>query len=131
MNVAEGSGQTAGGEAEPRVADGLYTIGIEMTGAKRGHATGVVVLIGGRIMGGDSFFVYTGSYSFSRGKWRGEMIVNQHKDAPGLNLVFGNREVSCGFTGTYSEGAAEVEGTALVGNLSIPFHASLVLRAPR
>jgi hypothetical protein len=121
----------AGASQESRVTDGLYTIAIEMSGAKRGHATGVVVLAGGRIMGGDTFFYYTGSYTFSRGKWRGEMIVNQHKDAPGLNLVFGNREVSCGFTGTYSEGAAEVEGTALVGNLSIPFHASLVLRAPR
>jgi len=28
------------------------------------------------------------------------MIVNQHTEAPGLNLVFGGREVSCGFTGT-------------------------------
>ena len=85
MNVAESPGQTASGDAEPRVTDGLYTLGIEMTGAKRGHATGVVVLLGGRIMSGDSFFVYTGSYSFSRGKWRGEMIVNQHTEAPGLN----------------------------------------------
>jgi hypothetical protein len=58
-----------------------------MTGAKRGHATGVVVLRDGVIMGGDSFFYYTGSYSFSRGKWRGEMIVHQHTEAPGLNLV--------------------------------------------
>jgi len=130
VNVAQGSGQTAGGDAEPRVADGLYTIGIEMTGAKRGHATGVVVLIGGRIMGGDSFFVYTGSYSFSRGKWRGEMIVNQHTEAPGLNLVFGGREVTCGFTGTYSDGSARIDGTALVGSFSIPFHALLTLKQP-
>ena len=32
-----------------------------MTGIKRGHATGVAVLQDGRIMGGDSFFYYTGS----------------------------------------------------------------------
>ena len=99
-----------------------------MSGAKRGHATGIVVLRGGVIMGGDSFFYYTGSYTFARGKWRGEMIVHQHTEAPGLNLVFGGREVTCGFTGTYSEGIADIDGTALVGNNSIPFRARLTLK---
>src|SRR5258708_32977225 len=101
-----------------------------MTGVKRGHATGVVVLVGGRIMGGDSFFYYTGSYSFSRGKWRGEMIVHQHTEAPGLNLVFGGREASCGFTGTYSEGSSAIDGTALVRTCSTPFRAKLTLESP-
>jgi hypothetical protein len=117
-------------DAEARVSDGLYSIAIEMSGARRGHATGVVVLDGGRIMGGDSFFYYTGTYSFSRGKWRGEMIVHQHTEAPGLNLVFGGREVGCGFTGTYSAGAADIDGTALVGQTSVPFRARLMLQAP-
>jgi len=121
-----GSSVEAGTEAPVR--DGLYTLGIEMSGPKRGHATGVVVLRGGIIMGGDSFFYYTGSYTFARGKWRGEMIVHQHTEAPGLNLVFGGREVSCGFTGTYSEGIADIDGTALVGNNSIPFRARLTLK---
>jgi hypothetical protein len=96
----------------------------------RGHATGIVVLQDGRIMGGDSFFYYTGSYSQSRGKWRGEMIVHQHTEAPGLNLAFGGREVACGFTGTCSEGAAEIDGTALVGSYSVPFRARLTLKVP-
>jgi T3SS negative regulator,GrlR len=117
-------------DAEGRVSDGLYSIAIEMSGAKRGHATGIVVLEDGRIMGGDSFFYYTGSYSFSRGKWRGEMIVQQHTDAPGLNLVFGGREVGCGFTGSYSAGAADIDGTALVGQTSVPFRAQLRLQVP-
>ena len=128
MSGAEGPTGSANTEIEAPVRDGLYTLGIEMTGAKRGHATGVVVLRGGVIMGGDSFFYYTGSYSFSRGKWRGEMIVHQHTEAPGLNLVFGGREVSCGFTGTYSDGIAEIDGTALVGSSSIPFRARLTLK---
>ena len=117
-------------DADARVSDGLYSIAIEMSGAKRGHATGIVVLEGGRIMGGDSFFYYTGSYSFSRSKWRGEMIVHQHTEAPGLNLVFGGREVGCGFTGTYSAGAADIDGTALVGQTSVPFRAHLTLQVP-
>ncbi len=117
-------------DAEGRVRDGLYSLVIEMTGGKRGRASGIVVLQGGRIMGGDSFFYYTGSYSFSRDKWRGEMIVHQHTEAPGLNLVFGGREVTCGFTGTYSAGAADIDGTALVGQTSVPFHAVLTLKVP-
>jgi hypothetical protein len=129
VNVAESSGHPASGEAESKVVDGLYTLGIEMSGAKRGHASGVVVLIGGRIMGGDSFFCYTGSYSFSRGKWRGEMLVNQHTEAPGLNLVFGGREVTCGFSGAFSQGSADIDGTALVGRFSVPFRAKLVLKS--
>jgi hypothetical protein len=130
VSGAEGPTGLASTEIEAPVRDGLYTLGIEMTGAKRGYATGVVVLRGGVIMGGDSFFYYTGSYSFSRGKWRGEMIVHQHTEAPGLNLVFGGREVSCGFTGTYSEGIADIDGTALVGSNSIPFRARLTLKVP-
>ena len=131
MNVAGEPDGPAGAEREPRVPDGLYTLGIEMTGIKRGHATGVAVLQDGRIMGGDSFFYYTGSYSYQRGKLRGEMIVHQHTDAPpGLNLVFQRREVTCGFTGTYSDGFADIDGTALVGSYSIPFHAQLTLKSP-
>lgn len=129
MNVAGEPVSPEGAEREQRVTDGLYTIGIEMSGARRGHATGVVVLEGGRIMGGDSFFYYTGSYSHNRGKWRGEMIVHQHTEAPGLNLLFRGREVTCGFTGTYSNGFADIDGTALVGTASISFRARLTLKS--
>src|SRR5450631_4482983 len=52
LNVAGEPDGPAGAEREQRVTDGLYTLGIEMSGAKRGHATGVVVLQDGRIMGG-------------------------------------------------------------------------------
>jgi hypothetical protein len=130
VNVAGGADNPSGAEPDARVANGLYTLGIEMSGAKSGHATGVAVLHGGRILGGYSFFYYTGSYSFGRGKWRGEMIVHQHTEAPGLNLVFGGREVTCGFTGSYSAGFADIDGTALVGRYSIPFRARLTLKAP-
>ena len=130
MNVAGAPDNPSGAEPDERVANGLYTLGIEMSGAKQGNATGVVVLHDGRIMGGDSFFYYTGSYFFGRGKWRGDMTVNQYTDAPGLNLVFGGREVTCGFTGTYSAGHADIDGTALVGRYSIPFRARLTLRSP-
>ncbi len=60
-----------------------------MRDGKRGHATGVIVLCDGRILGGDTYFFYTGSYSFKNGKWRGELITHQHTEAVGVNLAFG------------------------------------------
>ncbi|WP_225115031.1 MULTISPECIES: hypothetical protein [unclassified Bradyrhizobium] len=58
---------SAGDEAEAgeeaRVVNGLYIFDIEMRDGKRGQARGVVVLSDGRIMGGDSYFYYTGSYT--------------------------------------------------------------------
>jgi hypothetical protein len=47
----------------------------------------------------------------------------------GVTPFFGRREVACGFTGTYSDGEAEVDGTALVGKTSVPFHAKLTLKS--
>jgi hypothetical protein len=100
-----------------------------MRDGKRGHATGIIILSDGHILGGDSYFYYTGSYSFKNGKWRGELITHQHTEAVGVNLAFGGREVACGFTGTYSDGQAEVQGTALVGKTSVSFAAVFAYRA--
>src|SRR6266404_1955027 len=47
-----------------KVTNGLYAIRIEMREGMRGHATGVIVLCDGRIMDGDSYFYYTGTYTF-------------------------------------------------------------------
>src|SRR5712672_954419 len=112
------------------VKNGLYSISIEMRDGKRGHATGVIVLCDDRIQGGDSYFYYTGSYSFKNGRWRGELITHQHTEAVGVNLAFGGGEVTCGLTGVYSDGGAEVEGTALVGKTSVFFRAVLKLQSP-
>jgi T3SS negative regulator,GrlR len=112
-----------------QVKNGLYSIRIDMRDRKRGHAT-IIILSDGHILGGDSYFYYTGSYSFKNGKWRGELITHQHTEAVGVNLAFGGREVACGFTGTYSDDEAEVQGTALVGKTSVLFVAVLKLQAP-
>jgi hypothetical protein len=116
-------------KVDPIVANGLYTVEIEMRDGKRGRASGVLVLCDGHLMGGDSFFYYTGKYTFRNGKWRGELITHQHTEAIGKNLAFGGREVSCGFTGTYEDGLAEVQGTALVGSTSVSFYAKLALKS--
>lgn len=110
------------------VVNGLYMFEIEMRDGKRGQAKGVAVLCDGRLMGGDSYFYYTGHYTFQNGKWRGEMTVNQHTDAVGKSLAFAGREVTCGFSGNCSAGGAEVEGMALVGKTSVTFTARLTLK---
>ena len=38
------------------VTNGLYSIHIEMTEGGRGHATGIIVLLDGKIAGGDLHF---------------------------------------------------------------------------
>jgi hypothetical protein len=115
-------------EDQAKVANGLYTVNIKMHDGKSGRATGVLVLCDGRILGGDSYFYYAGNYTYRNGKWRGELVSHQHSKAVGKNLAFGGREVSCGFTGTYSDGQAEVDGTALVGKTSVSFNAELSLK---
>lgn len=130
MDATGGSTRSQITEAEAKVTNGLYTVTIEMLDGKQGHATGVLVLCDGQIMGGDSYFYYTGRYTFERGKWRGELITHQHSEAVGINLAFGGGDVTCGFTGKYSRGAAEVQGTALVGKTSVWFRAKLTLQKP-
>lgn len=112
------------------VKNGLYSIRIAMRDGGRGHATGIIVLLDGQILGGDSHFYYTGTYTFKNGKWRGELTTYEHTKAVGLNMLFGGREVNCGFTGKYTDGEAEVSGTALVGKASILFEAVLNLKSP-
>jgi hypothetical protein len=109
--------------------NGLYTIETEMTEGGRGRATGVVVLIDGKIAGGDSHFFYSGSYSAKNGKWRGEITSYQHAKSAGVLPLFGGREVGCGFAGSYSADGAVADGTALVGKTSVLFHAKLTFRS--
>nr|WP_244485107.1 GrlR family regulatory protein [Bradyrhizobium tropiciagri] len=113
------------------VKNGLYSIRIMMEDGSNAHASGIIVLHDGRVLGGDSHFYYFGAYTFNDGKWRGELTTGQHADAVGVNFLFGGREVTCGFTGTYTEGSATVDGTALVGKKSVPFRARLDLKAAR
>lgn len=112
------------------VKNGLYSIQIEMKEGGRGRASGIIVLKDGQIAGGDAHFYYTGTYSGNGGRWRGELTTYQHAETPGVRPLFGGREVTCGFTGTYAKGEAEVDGTALVGKTSVLFQARLIFRAP-
>jgi len=83
-----------------------------------GGNTGVMVMRDGAMHGGDSFFYFLGSYSCSRGKWKGEVISEEHTPAPATRL-FAGKVVSMGFSGTYTDEGAELHLAALVGKRSI------------
>jgi hypothetical protein len=107
--------------------NGLYSLRIELLDGVKGVNTGVMVLRDGSIRGGDSIFYYVGSYSFSDGKWKGELINREHVPSYGTRPVFGRRDVGIGFSGSYDGQRATAEATALAGKQSIRFRAELEL----
>jgi hypothetical protein len=107
------------------IKDGLYSIHIRMLDGIDGGNTGVMVLHDGRIRGGDAFFGYIGSYTSANGRWKGELVNQEHTPSQGERPVFGGYEVGIGFSGSYTEEGAVAEATALAGKRSIRFSAVL------
>jgi hypothetical protein len=107
--------------------NGLYSIHILMGDGVKGRAGGVLLLGDGKLLGGDSYFWSKGTYTFREGSWKGEVLTNQHTPYrdPTARPVFGGREVTTGFSGTWQDDRAEVFGTSLVGTRSISFRATL------
>ena len=89
-----------------------------------------MLLMDGRILGGDAFFYYLGSYTSAEGRWKGEILNQEHTPAKGENPVFGGYEVGIGFSGTCDEAGAELEAIALAGKRSLRLAATLKLMRP-
>jgi len=117
----------AGGVGEGGIVNGLYSIHIRALDGVDAGLTGVMLVMDGRILGGDAFFYYLGSYSSVDGRWKGEMLNQEHTPAKGDNPVFGGYEVGIGFAGTCVEHGAELEGIALAGKRSLRLSADLRL----
>jgi hypothetical protein len=107
------------------IKNGLYSIHIRMLDGIDAGNTGVMLLRDGLIRGGDGFFGYLGAYSSAGGKWKGEIVNQEHTPSQGERPVFGGHEVGIGFSGTYTDEGAVGEATALVGKRSIRFSAVL------
>ena len=105
----------------------MYSIHIRALDGVDAGLSGVMLLIDGRILGGDAFFYYLGSYSSADGRWKGEILNQEHTPAKGQNPVFGGREVGIGFSGTCDEEGAMLEATALAGKRSLRLTAVLKL----
>jgi hypothetical protein len=112
---------------EGGIANGLYSIHLKILDGMAGGLTGVMLLNDGRIFGGDAFFYYLGSYSSANGRWKGQMVNQEHTPARGADPVFGGHEIGIGFSGTCDAQGGKLEGTALAGKRSIRFEADLNL----
>lgn len=116
----------AGGIGEAGIADGLYSVHLRMLDGVNGGLTGVMLLNQGRILGGDASFYYLGSYTAAKGRWKGQILNQEHtpaKDDP----IFGGHEVGIGFSGSYDAEQAVLEATALAGKRSLRLTAVLKL----
>jgi hypothetical protein len=111
----------------PNMRNGLYSVHILMGDGVKGRASGVILLCDGRIFGGDPYFWSVGSYTVGHGSWKGDLVTNQHTPYhdPTARPVFGGREVTTGFSGTWQDDRSEVFGTSLVGSRSVSFRATL------
>src|SRR3978361_1857754 len=95
-----------------------------------GGLTGVMLIHDGRILGGDAFFYYLGTYTSANGRWKGQILNQEHTPAKGENPIFGGHEVGIGFSGTWTGGGPELEATALAGKRSLRLTAVLKLMRP-
>jgi hypothetical protein len=117
----------AGGVGEGGIINGLYSIHIQLLDGVEGGLTGVMLLNNGRILGGDAFFYYLGTYTSEKGRWKGQILNQEHTSAMGENPVFGGREVGIGFAGTCDAEGAVLEATAFAGKRSLRLTAALKL----
>jgi len=107
--------------------NGLYSVHIQMGDGVKGRASGVIIARDGSILGGDPYFWSVGSYTVKGSACKGELVTNQHTPyrESAARPVFGGREVTTGFSGTFKDDSAEVFGTSLVGSRSVSFRATL------
>ena len=117
----------AGGVGAGGIVNGLYSIHIRMLDGVEGGLTGVMLLNEGRILGGDASFYYLGTYTSENGRWKGQILNQEHTPAMGENPIFGGHEIGIGFSGTCDEEGALLEATALAGKRSLRMTAVLKL----
>jgi hypothetical protein len=109
------------------IVNGLYSIHIRTLDGIDGGLSGVMLLLDGRILGGDAFFYYLGTYTSANGRWKGQILNQEHTPSKGENSVFGGHEVGIGFSGTCNQEGALIEATALAGKRSLRLAATLKL----
>jgi hypothetical protein len=107
--------------------NGLYSIHVKLLDGRVGKGSGVIVFRDGKILGGDAYLYYTGSYVVKDNTFKGEVLVQRHTSPRGDdNPLFGGpAAVGIGLTGTFTDTRGDMTGTALVGKASQIFGATL------
>jgi hypothetical protein len=86
--------------------EGFWTV--QFTGVQ-GWGAGVITLIGGRVFGGDSGFLYTGSYTEQGNALTARVHVKQY--VAGIANVMGRNEFDLELTGTLQGNTLTATGT--------------------
>jgi hypothetical protein len=106
--------------------NGLYSIHVVLQDGRFGKGSGVVLFRDGKILGGDAFLFYVGSYTVKENTFKGEILVQRHTPSPDITPLFGGTDpVGIGVSGTFTDTAGDMSGTALVGKASQIFTATL------
>jgi hypothetical protein len=109
------------------IANGLYSVHMRVLDGIDAGLTGIMLLYDGRILGGDAYFFYVGTYSTANGRWKGSFLNQEHTPAKAQDPLFGGHEVGVGFSGTCDDKGATLEATALAGKRSVRLTAKLTL----
>jgi hypothetical protein len=86
--IEEDAIPAAGAVGEGGIVNGLYSIHIRLLDGVAGGLTGVMLLNDGRILGGDAFFYYLGTYTSANGRWKGEILNQEHTPAKSEHPIF-------------------------------------------
>jgi len=102
------------------IRNGIYLATTKFLDGVEAYNRHVMVLRDGTMRGGGGYYYTVGSYTCSGGKWKGEMTSREHSPIDGT-YPWARKEISIGFTGTYSDDGAEFDATALAGKRSYRF----------
>src|SRR6202158_4361551 len=106
--------------------NGLYSIHVSLQDGRTGKGSGVIMFRDGKILGGDAYLFYTGSYTSKGDTFKGEVLVQRHTSSHAAKPLYGRPSPVCiGVSGTFTDKAAVMDGTALVGKASQIFKATL------
>jgi hypothetical protein len=103
---------------------GLYSLTAVAIDGVDVEVGGVLILRDGKLQDGDSYVFYTGTYACSDGKWRGEMISQEHTPT---TRPTAERVQHIWFIGTYDDAGAEPDAIALIGKQRVRYDATLRL----
>src|ERR1700743_3926874 len=96
--------------------NGLYSIHVVLQDGRAGKGSGVVLFRDGKILGGDAFLFYVGSYMVKDNTFKGEIVVQRHTPSPDVTPLFGGPDpVGIGVAGTFTDTAAKMTGKGLGG----------------
>ena len=104
------------------IKNGIYSFIANSRDGADSDVRGVLILHDGKLLGGDSYVYYTGSYECTGGSWQGKITSQEHTPS---TRPMADRVQHIGFIGNYNNDGARVDAMALVGEHSVRYNATL------